>query len=163
MPHWEVDGVDRFNEQLAELARRVDGATDRGVNAGLEVVRAEAVSKLSQVSHPPFTKTPSTAPEPPAMIDGALGRSFRVLRDASSGGRYSGRIGPTKIYSRIQELGGDIYVKTAPFLRWFEDGSWHQALHVYLPPRPYLKPAVEDSKDRIRRAFRNLWASAWRL
>jgi hypothetical protein len=157
---WEVHGVDRFNEQLAEMARRADKATDLGVDNALRIITEEARHLLIAQSHPPFTSTPSVAPEPPAKISGGLADSFVPERDPSFGGVHSGRVGPTKIYSRIQELGGTIYAQAAAQLSWFVDGAWHHAQWVYIPPRPYLKPGAEAAKPRIATSFRNLWNRA---
>ncbi len=160
---WEVRGVDAFNDRLAELAQRMDRATDVGVDDGLTLVQEEATRLLTEKTHPPGTPTPSVAPEPPALISGALRRSIRARRDPSSGGVHRGRIGPTIVYGRIQELGGTIVPKVAKQLSWLTAEGWRHAMSVRLPARPYMKPAVTTSRPRVRSRFVELWRQAWRL
>lgn len=159
---WEIRGVDRFNAQLAEIARRMDRATDVGVDDGLTLVQEEAARLLTEKTHPPGTPTPSAPGEPPALISGALRRSIRARRDPSSGGIHRGRIGPTIVYGRIQELGGTIVPRTARMLSWMGGGVRHFARSVHLHARPFMKPAVDASRPRVRARFRELWQTAWR-
>ncbi|OGO12733.1 MAG: hypothetical protein A2Y53_04880 [Chloroflexi bacterium RBG_16_47_49] len=62
-------------------------------------------------------------------------------------------VGPTKIYGRIQELGGIIKPVFAKMLSWIgDDGKRIFAHQVRIPPRPYLRPAVDSNMDTIRQA-----------
>lgn len=155
-------------EQLRAIAERVNQATDKTVDDVLSIVQVETQANLSLTTHPPMTPTPSPPGSPPALIFGTLRRSIRTRRDPPSApGIYSGRVGPTAIYGRIQELGGRIASKGRP-LAWKNldaDGQekWNFADHVNLPPRPFLKPAVEATKERVREAFRRAWDRALRL
>ena len=59
-------------------------------------------------------------------------------------------VGPTKIYGRIQELGGIIKPVFAKMLSWIgDDGVRIFARQVRIPPRPYLRPAVDNHKEDI--------------
>jgi hypothetical protein len=60
--------------------------------------------------------------------------------------------GPTVIYGRIQELGGWIKPITAKVLHWVEDGIDIFAKAVYIPPRPYLRPAADEHEGDIKDA-----------
>jgi len=55
-------------------------------------------------------------------------------------------IGPTAVYSRIQELGGDT-------------GRGHRS---HLPPRPYIKPTTQAEKARVYAFYRRAWEEALR-
>ena len=64
-------------------------------------------------------------------------------------------IAPHTAYTRIQELGGTIEPVHAKRLAWRDPdtGKWCFAKKVTLPPRPYLRPAVEDHMTEIRDAM----------
>ncbi len=86
---------------------------------------------------------------------GRLAGSIRVTKTS----RLSGKVGPTVVYGRIQELGGPIFPKGHPFLAFYWPGGPPGlrrlpdgrvlVRHVTLPPRPYLKPGVEMVKPQI--------------
>lgn len=163
MGHWEVSGVDSFNAGLDELAARVNAATDETVDDVLDLIQTETTANLSITAHAPLMQTDSLPGEPPADVTGGLIRSLRPTRDPSTGdGVYSGRFGPTTVYSRIQELGGTIHGR--PLLSWqtFDGEHFHRhfAASVTLPPRPYLKPAVDEIKDEVRELFKTAWDDA---
>ena len=62
-------------------------------------------------------------------------------------------VGPTKIYGRIQELGGIIKPVYKKMLSWIgDDGKRIFAHQVRIPPRPYLRPALDEHKDEIKDA-----------
>lgn len=61
-------------------------------------------------------------------------------------------------YALIHELGGWITAKTAKALRFrLPDGAWAMVKRVFIPARPYLRPAADAEypklSQRIRRAF----------
>lgn len=164
---YEVEGVQKVLDQLTAIAERVNQATDSAVDDGLGIIQVETQANLSLTTHPPMTPTPSPPGSPPALIFGTLRRSIRVRRDEGGApGIYSGRVGPTTIYGRIQELGGRINAQGRR-LAWKMLGAsgepeWQHAAYVDLPPRPFLKPAVEATKERVRQAFRRAWERALR-
>lgn len=93
---------------------------------------AEAQRQLGLSSHGKDTPTPAAPGEPPSLITGQLRRSVRMIPK----GPGHVQVGATTVYARIQELGG-----------WA--GSGHAS---YLPPRPYLKPALRNSRTAMRAA-----------
>jgi len=100
---------------------------------------------LTAQSHAAHTKTPSVAPEPPAMISGALAASVIVTPVPDELGAD---VGPTTDYGRIQEIGG--WMQGHPLMHWIEDGIEHWSAGHSLPERPSLGPAtgaVVDSGD----------------
>ena len=57
-------------------------------------------------------------------------------------------IGTDLIYAGIQEFGGTIKAKNAPYLVFrTEDGRWHRVKSVTLPARPYMRPAFDTEKE----------------
>ena len=122
---------------LYELA----GKANRGARAGAEAMAAVGESaikrQLSLSSHPAGTRTPAAPGSPPSLISGQLRRSVRRTGLASKSlGRWESRVAPTTVYARIQELGGHA-------------GRHHAS---YLPPRPYVAPAMIESRERARKA-----------
>jgi hypothetical protein len=100
---------------------------------------------LVRSSHPPATKTPSPPGSPPALMTGTLRRSITCVQGPGGGTYGTALVSPHTIYARIQEYGGHIYPKRVRYLRWVEDGMVHYSKHVYIPERPYLRPAVRET------------------
>lgn len=139
-----VDGVDAFAAYLDALEQRVVSATRRATKDGLSLLQRRTHSRLSRYYHPPGTPTPSPPGEPPARISGHLRGSLTPTGPVPTGGGFSGQLGPTAVYSRIQELGG-------------RAGRNHS---VTLPPRPYLAPTVRDAHSDLRRLYVDAWQHA---
>jgi HK97 gp10 family phage protein len=65
------------------------------------------------------------------------------------------KVGPSVIYGRIQEYGGTIRTKNAPWLVFrTADGNWHKVKSVEIPAHPYLRPAFDGNKDKVEREIR---------
>lgn len=140
-------GLDEAIAALKALEARVDRGTADAVYAGGHLIQERARVNLGKRSHARGTPTPSPRGEPPARIDGALWGSVKVslpVPDGLSG--WMCEISSGLVYSRIQETGG-----------WAGRG-----LHSYLPPRPYMQPAVDTAvaSGLIRSSFERQWAKA---
>lgn len=135
----ETRGVEKAKAQLTRIAARVEGATGDAVDDVLEQLQRQARRMLSLGWHSPGTPTGSAPGSPPWRISGRLSRAITVVKARPTGaGKWSGKVGPTRVvYARIQEIGG-----------WA--GRRHRS---YLPPRPYMKPAVRLVKPTVRHAF----------
>jgi phage gpG-like protein len=144
-----VRGAEELLAALEEMVVRLQAATPRAVEAGADQLQAATQAKLGLKSHAYGTPTPSAPGEPPARISGALRDSVRYDPPRQTGpGLWMTTLGATTVYARIQELGG-----------WA--GRGHAS---YLPPRPYLRPAAEETMrdPRFREALAGLWAEAIR-
>jgi phage gpG-like protein len=109
------------------------------------VLEAEAKRQLGTYAHPRGTPTPSPRGQPPAVVTGTLRRSIRVTAPEPTGtAGWSISVGPTAIYGRIQELGGFTGRNGA----------------TYLPPRPYMDPALK--KVLADDTLANCYLAAWR-
>lgn len=141
-----VEGGAAFDAALDDLARRLHAATRSAVREGIRHTRRRAHAELSRYYHPPNTPTPSPPGEPPARIGGHLRGSLSPTGPVPTSGGYTGRLGPTAVYGRIQELGG-------------QAGRGHRST---LPARPYLRPAVRRSiaDGSLRRIFADAWGRA---
>jgi hypothetical protein len=135
--------------ELVALLKAIQG---RAADAAPDVAMAMAEHyrdhvkdvTLRRYSHAPQTKTDSPPGQPPAWVTGELARSITAAPGPSSGTYATATVSPHTIYARIQELGGHIRPVRARYLRWTEDGIVHYSKHVYLPPRPYMSPALAD-------------------
>lgn len=53
------------------------------------------------------------------------------------------------VYGPIQEYGGTITAKRAPFLVFQVGGQWVRVKSVTIPGRPHWRPAVDSNKRKI--------------
>jgi hypothetical protein len=137
-------GADEFAAALDGLQQRMHSATRAATRDGLMMLQRRAHGRLSRYYHPPGTPTPSPPGQPPARISGHLRGSLTPTGPLPTGSGFSGQLGPTAVYARIQELGG-------------RTGRNHS---VTLPPRPYLAPAVRDARRDLRRLYVEAWERA---
>lgn len=106
--------------------------------AGGETVRAYARINANRVFSAKATNT--------------LADSIQTEVVSSSANKAEVAIGPTVVYGRIQELGGWIKPVHAKLLHWVDEGVDIFAKAVHLPPRPYLRPAMDEHEDEITQA-----------
>ncbi len=138
----KLEGVGEFKAALLGTISAEQAATRRATATAAHLIERTAKEKLAEKSHERGTPTPSAPGEPPALVTGNLRRSITVVGpDPESVGGYPGwkaQIGPTAIYGRVQELGG-------------ETGRG------LLPPRPYLTPAYDEVHPKLRGIFMAEW------
>lgn len=145
-----------------ELPAFLDGLTARIATAAPDVARAMAEAyedrvvkvELHEAAHPPGTWTNAPPGRPPAWVTGELARSMVITPLKRGGMEASNLIGPTAVYARIQELGGDIRPDHHRYLHWVREGKDFWSQFVELPPRPYMRPALTAviSDGSLRRA-----------
>lgn len=141
MPALTVEGIPEVQAALKAMlakARQANRNTVREVGQTLEKATKRT---LTTSSHPRGTPTPSMPGEPPSLVSGNLRRSVLTRGPYSTGDGYSVTVGPTAIYSRIHELGG-------------ETGRG-----VQLPARPYLGPAWESVLPLIPEIAARNWVA----
>lgn len=135
-------GVAEVSAAFALMIARTEAATPKAINDVLRVVTRQQRTLLILGSHPPGTKTGSPPGSPPWRISGHLRDSVTVRRALRLRlGRWEGQTGPTAVYGRIQELGGDT-------------GRGHR---THLPPRPSLYPAWRIVHPTVRSTFQAAW------
>lgn len=91
-----------------------------------------------------------------------------TVRATSKGFEVKGEIGSRLIYAAVQEKGMTIEAKRAPFLTFpilapgggTQVVGWARARRVTIPARPYLEPAVNQSKARGAVLFREAYQRA---
>lgn len=144
-----VTGIAELTRALQAMALRVEAATPLAVKAAGDQLKMKAQTELSRTSHTRGTPTPSMPGQPPSKITGHLHDTWDVLGPTAIGAAiWHEELGPTAVYARIQELGG-------------ETGRGHATT---LPERPYLRPAFEAwiRDPATRETFAKAWARAVR-
>lgn len=140
-------GVDDLTAALDSVLAAVDRATADATVLAAALVEGRARANLSRTSHSRGTPTPSAPGQPPAKIDGHLQNSWHDTLPIPDGvGGWECTLSSALPYSLIQEVGG-----------WA--GRGHRS---HLPPRPYLRPAMDAAaaSGEIRDAYERAWTRA---
>lgn len=148
------NGVSALRERLALMREKIDKATADGVKKGVEIVQVAAqANTLSVFREWTGRLSDSIVTDGPTNI-GAGAYQARAFP--------SGPEAPGTPYGRIQELGGTIFPHNPSGRLWWEgpDGRPRSATSVTLPPRPYLRPALETSVPAMRNAISDAWRQA---
>lgn len=135
----QIRGRQRFSAQTAELITKRRAGARTIVATGSALVETEIKRQLTTSSHRRRTPTPSQPGQPPSLVTGTLRRSVRVTGPTAIPAGYRAAIGPTQIYSRIQELGGVA------------------GRGAILPARPYVVPAVSTVRPRLVALAAAVW------
>jgi phage gpG-like protein len=137
-----VKGLDKMPEKLRKVRIGIIART----KMMLEQIGEEIVSRS--------TEDYLSGPRPKKLgrISGDLARSvgYKVR-----GNRVV--IGSNLRYARIHELGGDIKPKGSGLLTFrLPNGQWISTDKVTIPDRPFLRPALRDSRAGARRIIARL-------
>lgn len=137
-----LHGVQAATAALDQKVIAMQAATRAALRRSLSLIERNTKRALRTYTNPEGWQ-PAPPGEPPAWVTGNLARSVSVEGPDQAGpGRWSGRVGPTAVYGRIQELGGVA-----------GRGS-------VLPPRPYMDPTFRDALPEIHRIFVEAWRAA---
>jgi len=117
---------------LEVLGQRVDEAVRQSVEDALHLFQAAGAREAPIGVEGNSTNAP-----------GDLARSFDVEGPYGGDGIWSGRVGPTMIYSRQRELGGPIVPVRARVLHFTVFGDEVFTPRVYQFPNPYTKRAYD--------------------
>ena len=124
---------------LDALAGRLDDATRQATADVAHLLQASAMI------HAPVGVTGNSTNMP-----GDLRRSITVEGPVQVAEHsWHAKVGPTTVYGRQRELGGDIYPRAAGLLRFEKFGEVVHTRHVYQRPEPFLKPAYEDQRAAV--------------
>ncbi|HUY24189.1 MAG TPA: hypothetical protein VMV09_02640 [Candidatus Saccharimonadales bacterium] len=170
---------------MAEFTCRFKASSVAGLEAALDQLVAAAVQSTPVAVAQAATIVQGRARDNashrpgPNVISGDLKRSIITGAGATAGPMvpgvarlgpflWSSVVGPTVIYGRIQELGGHVYPHHMArsgsgrpgMLSWVAGGKRIYAMHAYIPPRPYLSPALASSQGAIQQKFYDIWAGA---
>ena len=131
-----VFGVGELKAALDAMLLQVNASSVAIVRRGEAVVEAAAKKQFTG-SHKKGTPTTSAPGSPPDVVSGTLRRSIISDVPVMEGFAAVGRVYPTAIYSRIQELGGR-----------------------GLPPRPYMQPGYQSVTSRLAAIAVEEWGRA---
>jgi len=135
--------VIKLEDHFSAVIGQVSGETlVKAAQAGGHVVEAYAKINVNSVFS---SKSTGGA---------GLGGSIQVVMAKADSNSAEVDVGPTVIYGRIQELGGIIKPVHAKMLSWVnEAGERIFANLVHIPPRPYLRPALDEHMEEVTQAM----------
>lgn len=130
------------------LGRLEDAVRSRAAAAASDAMAVTFRDELVNVtlrtsSHAEGTVTPAKPGEPPSLVTGTLRRSAHVVNASAGSEQATADVKMGTVYARIQEKGGVIKAKRAPYLRFeYPAGQWHRVKQVTIPARPYMAPTL---------------------
>ena len=86
---------------------------------------------------------------------GTLKRSVDHETVEKSSERVVVAVGTDLEYAAIQEFGGTIESKSGYLVFQTEDGEWHSVSSVQIPAKPYLRPGLDENKDKVIKEIRD--------
>ena len=140
----EFEGADKLVEKLNRIGHFLQAQVAKeAVDAGAKQVQNYARLNIRTT----FSKH---------QTDGLSNSISTTSRTVGNGGEAEVRV--SKVYARIQELGGTIRplpTNKRGLLIWRDPdtGKLMTAKQVTLPPRPYLRPAMTDHQSDILRSM----------
>lgn len=96
---------------------------------------------------------------PTSAPPGTLGRSILVEGPVGGDGHWEGKVGPTTVYGRQRELGGDIYPVTAKALHFFEVRPLSYAEGEYGGAEVFTKHVHQFGAHYMLRAYEEVLPS----
>ena len=137
------------DELLAELKEKRDRAAAAAPPVAMSMAdtfkdHLRTVTLRRYIAAPGQFGTPAPIGGPPAWRSGALAASVTSWPGGSSGFRATASSGPHTIYAATQQYGQHIYARNFEYMHWRNTGGEWWKKHVYVPPRPYMQPAVAD-------------------
>lgn len=150
----KLHGSGKWERALDRKFVAVERSTWKATAAAAHLIEREIKLTLRTYTHPEGTPTTSPPGQPPALVTGNLRRSI-VVRGPRAGRKpyqVVAQVGPTAVYSRIQELGGRVRIRGRG-----EVGPQRERSYANLPARPYVRPTV----NRVRRDVRHIYQRHW--
>ena len=77
-------------------------------------------------------------------------RSYHLRDSIESGAEGNvGWLGTNVFYGEVNELGMTIRPKKGKYLKFQIQGQWKTVKEVIIPPRPFIRPAVEENAIKL--------------
>lgn len=108
-----------------------------------------AIMLQSEIKKTLSGSSPSSPGKPPGVKSGSLRRSIQSVRKDD----FTRQVGSGLKYAAAQEFGSVISAKSGALKFQLKDKSWRTVKSVILPARPYLRPTLAKSKQKILKAF----------
>ncbi len=136
-----IKGQKELLAKFQKLDQGLQGpACESAVLSGLLIIQNVAIEKAPIKTH-------------------TLQRSIHSEITSSAKSKVMGQVGTDLEYAAIQEFGGEITAKNAPFLTFKIDNNWVRVKSVRIPAHPYMRPAFDENKDLAREEVGEaLWA-----
>jgi len=150
-------GISDVTRTLHDMGDRVDDASYEGAKRAAEIIQEQARVNTRQFLEWTGRLADSIVTDDPVRVGPYSYRS----RTYPAGGES-----PGTPYGRIQELGGVIVAHNPSGFLWWEgfraDGSFGLIAKrsVTLKPRPYLAPALLESRSAIAAEMASVWGQA---
>jgi len=135
-----IRGMDELNRNLDKLKDRMADKLEAATKAGASLVQNDAKKKAPKLST-------------------NLSRSIHMETTEKTDARVVVEVGTDVEYARIQEFGGTIHAQKGPYLTFkTKDGHWVRTPSVQIPPHPYLRPALDENSDKVKKEIREALA-----
>lgn len=149
----KVKGNDKLSRKLKQLGVDVEQKAELALVAGGLVLQ-----NGMKVRAPKKTRTLARSihiggheDQSPDFNDAGEQSRGKVPPPERSKNKIKIFIGTNLIYAAIQEFGGEITPKRAPFLRFQIDGEWITARRVRIPAHPYVRPTMDEDGAEAKR------------
>jgi len=148
-----VKGIKGLSAQLKQMGLDVEANSEAALVAGALVLQ-----NGMKVRAPRRTRTLARSihigghkDEAPDYTDSGAATGQQVPGPERAKGRVKIYVGTNVVYAAIQEFGGTITPRRAPFLRFQIDGEWVSAKSVRIPAHPYVRPTFDEDGDEAVR------------
>ena len=135
----EIEGIEEVQAELDTISDYLKNETSLGMMDDVGMALQQWMRENVTLN---FTQNPT----------GTLWASiyYAALPNENGAACFVGPDDAQLPYTAIHEYGVDIYPVNMKFLSWIGlDGKRHFSKHVYIPPRPYIRPAFEDHQEEI--------------
>ncbi|HWQ67994.1 MAG TPA: hypothetical protein VN372_14135 [Methanospirillum sp.] len=133
-----VQGLDRVLARIAKI-KQIQPRVVEVVDDGLLAIEAAAKANAS-----------GPRPEHIDEVTGDLVRQIQSSGASIKGDTITGEVVSNSDHGMIHETGGVVTAKNAPYLVWQDsNGGWHKAEAVTIPARPYMDPALQQTREQI--------------
>lgn len=148
-----IKGISPLLAELDAVKNRIADATQRATTQTGQQLRTLAILHMHG-SHPPgFHHVGGDAPN---VVSGWLAESIIDPPAVAVGtGRYTTRVAPTAIYSRVIEFGAHITPTDRKYLSWFDAqyGVRRFRKEVNIPPHSFFRPARDEMPPKMRQIY----------
>lgn len=148
-----ISGAPALLAELQAIKGRLNNAVQDATTRTGQRLRQDAILHFHG-SHPPgFHHVGGDAPN---VVSGNLAWSIVAPPSVNIGaGRYTTRVAPTAIYSRVIEFGAVIHPVDRKYLHWFDAqyGVGRFRKEVRIPPHPFFTPARAELPPQARQIF----------
>ena len=136
------------------IAAGLENKAAKGMSAIEQAVRRSALDLVA------YIKSQKLSDQVLHVKTGTLRRSI-TAQFSSSGSKFTAKVGTNLVYARIHEYGFNGQVNVRAFQR-MQTVAWGKlmktpkkvnvrahAMHMKMPERPFMRPSLEENRDKI--------------